>query len=131
MSYDVAINTSGVIVSDGITEQADMEQRWRPSSFAVAQAKALLDAMLLADYVIVPMVQPGKVHGIWTIGQKVMTVPGALFLASKRDRYTTIPSYSWARNEALSVAERALGDQEGTVAYAAIDRDGDWAVFEY
>jgi hypothetical protein len=117
-----------------LTTEQDMAARWRPSETAVKHAVAMLRSEARADYAIVPMILPGKVHGWWEIGQEVQTVPGVVLLAVNgyhdNEWADEVPSYSWARNESWEIAERHLGDREGTTGYASIGPDGTWAVFE-
>lgn len=68
-----------------LSAERDMRARWLPTDEAMAAAKALLDAHPAADMVLVPMIQPGKQRGFWTVGQEVRTVPGVMFLAVNDD----------------------------------------------
>lgn len=124
----------GEIVNDeSLTPQQDLEARWRPSETAVKHAVALLRSEARADYAIVPMILPSKRHGVWTVGQKVETVPGVVLLGVNSfdpEWADEVPSYSWARNESWEIAKRHLADREGTTGYASIRPDGTWAVFE-
>jgi len=52
-----------------ITAYDDLNTRWHPSAEAEQKARDLLVAKPCADMAIVPLVQPGKVHGIWDTGQ--------------------------------------------------------------
>ena len=115
-----------------MTPEQDMRERWLPSDAAVRHAKALLAAEPAADLACIPMTQPGKTRGIWLTGQQVQTVPGAVFIGVNSFDGTTpgVPSFGWARNMAVHVARLALGGKDGTVAYAAVERDGYVAVFE-
>lgn len=113
----------------------DMRARWAPDPAAVAVAVAALNAADpdgAADLIAaIPMVQPGKRPGIWTVGQQVETVHGVVFLG--RNRFGgegPFPSYSIARDAASRVAQSALGDREGTVGWASVEPDGHWAMFE-
>ncbi len=103
----------------------DLRKRWRPTDAAMRHAAALLDAEPLADVAIIPMYQPGKTRGVWTIGQEVRTVAGVVFLA--RDSYTeshdTVPLVAWARETACNLAKAQLNSEPGTVAYAVVFRD--------
>ncbi len=36
-----------------------------------------------------------------------------------------------SRQAAVALGEQMLGGEPGVVAYAVIDRDGEWAVFEW
>jgi hypothetical protein len=76
---------------------------------------------------------PGKIHGIWTMGQPVYTAEGQAFACVNRPGDTsgrTVPSFGVARNQAAIAANRGLAGRAGTIGYASIDRDGVWAVFE-
>jgi hypothetical protein len=107
--------------------ERDMAARWLPDQVAMDMAAAMLAAAPAAELVVVPLVQPGKQAGVWTVGQAVYTVRGAYFLADDDD------GYGQARRLAVAVAEAELAarGQAGTVAYAIIERDGNAAVFEY
>ncbi len=76
------------------------------------------------------MVQPGKHYGVWTVGQEVQTVPGAVFIGvnSFNAIRAEVPSHAWARNAASDVARSVLGNRPGTVAWATVDREGRIAV---
>ncbi|MCW2898658.1 MAG: hypothetical protein JWO67_923 [Streptosporangiaceae bacterium] len=109
----------------------DMRDRWLPSETAVRHARALLDAEPAADLAVVPMLQPGKTHGIWTLGQEVETVPGVVFICINSFTNTAaLPGYSWCRGAAAAVARDVLAGRDGTVGYANVSRDGHVAVFE-
>jgi hypothetical protein len=118
------------------TPAQDMQDNFRPDPAIVNAAVAALVATPNADYAAVGLVLPNKTSGWWTVGQQCLTVPGAIFLGHNKPTrdggpVDGMPSYSWARNEAMDLAERLLGDRPGTVGYASIRRDGTWAVFEY
>lgn len=111
--------------------RADMEARWRPSQAAVDQAVAALASLPEADFAGVPMAQPGKGFGVWTTGQEVVTVEGQVFTGvNSFESGRAVPSWAVARNEASKAATKALAGRPGTVGYAAVSRDGTWAVFE-
>lgn len=117
-----------------ITPWQDMERNFRPSQEAVDTAVAALKATPNADLAAVGLMLPGKQDGWWTVGQKYLTVPGAVFLGHNKATsdggpVDGMPSFSWARNAAMDLAERLM-DEEGTVGYAVIYPDGHWAVFE-
>ena len=106
----------------------DRAERWTPSPPAREMAAAMLAAAPGAEMVIVPLVQPGKARGIWTMGQVVVTVPGVYLLAG--DVPGAMP-YREARDMALQAAEDAAhGYAAGTTAFALIERDGCVVVFE-
>jgi hypothetical protein len=127
-------------------EEADLADRWLPTPESLAHARALLAADPAADVAMIPMIQPGKVHGWWTIGQEVRTVPGVIFLAADRDEPRgSILGYSHARRLCELVAQEVLVQMweqrrdadpsrlhcPGTTAYACYSRDtGNAAVFE-
>ena len=78
------------------------------------------------------MIQPGKYYGLWTVGQEVRTVAGAVFIGVNSfdvDEIGEVPDYGWARNAASDVARSVLGNRPGTVAWATVDREGRVAVF--
>lgn len=122
----------------------DREQRWLPHPEAVGHATALLKADGTADFAVVPLFQPGKVEHIWTCGQRVHTVFGVVLLSV--NTFTSegrIPSHSWARNTASTIAAARLrtyaklnpdvrgpDGEIGTAAYAVIDRLGRVSVYE-
>lgn len=115
--------------------EQDKRDRWVPDPAAVAVAVAALKAADPTDSLdllaAIPMVQPGKTHGWWTIGQEVETVMGAVFLGRNRcDGAGSYPSYGTARNAASVVARGALGEREGTVAWVTVESDGYWSVHE-
>jgi hypothetical protein len=115
------------------TPREDLTARWLPTGTAIRHAVALLEAEPRADLAAIPMIQPGKEHGIWITGQAVETVPGVVFIgANSFDPHPSgeVPSYAWARNAAAQIAREALGDRPGTVAWATVERDGHVAVFE-
>jgi len=113
---------------------ADLRARWLPSAQAMSVAAAMLADQPGAMCVVVALVQPGKVAGVWEPGQQVLTVPGHYWLVGYGDgsdvRYT---SYRRGTAAAIAVGEAALAetDQMGTVAYALIERGGQATVFEY
>jgi hypothetical protein len=92
---------------------ADMTARFRPSDAAIAVAADMATGTDDAAYA--PILLPGKVRSIWTAGQVVLSLPVAF------------PT----RGEAVAYAEGILGEQAGTVAYAAVYGDGTWAVWEW
>lgn len=114
----------------------DMHARLVPSPAAVRHARALLDFTQDADLAAIPMYLPGKTHGVWTMGQDVVTVPGAVFLGVNGfdvPADSPVPSYSIARHLAGHTArEYAVISSldSGTSAYATVSRDGHVAVFE-
>lgn len=111
----------------------DMRARWLPDDQAVLDAIAKMAAEPRADVAMIGMIQPGKQRGVWTLGQEVETVPGALYIGiSDLDVPPGSPvrSFAIARNLACAKAREALGDRSGTVAYAVVERDGYIAVFE-
>jgi hypothetical protein len=111
--------------------QADMRDRWLPGPEDVKNAQALLDCKPDDHVVVLGMVQPGKDHGVWVLGQEVETVTGIYLLARTRG---TPPdgarSYGWARNQASELARKQLGDRPGTTGYAVVATDGTVVVFE-
>ncbi len=90
----------------------DMSLRYKPSSLQIAGGKALARAVHHSVYV--PLICPGKQRGVWIIGQVVEHGPGFFI----------------ERENAITYAQLLLGTREGTVAYARIDADGYWSVFE-
>lgn len=118
-----------------ISPDEDRHRRWVPSDTARAQAAAVLAAHPFAEHVIVPMYQPGKQRGVWTVGQEVRTVPHCVFPANRtmNDPQAGTLDHGTARTlaEALAVNyAKARGVTTGTAGYALLYRDGDWAVFE-
>jgi hypothetical protein len=114
------------MTTTAITPEQDIA-RWVPSDASVKVARAMLEAEPRADMAVIPMAQPGKEHSWWTVGQEVQTVPGVAVLATNgwdvTDPSGEVPAYSWARAEAVSLAERWLNGRAGTVAYAVVMRD--------
>jgi len=106
-------------------EQQDMTERFRPTDEQIAAAvEALAGGDMLAA---VPLALPGKKDGWWTVGQPVEPVEG---LWIGHNSFDAQPSYAAARNAASLAASAALGERDGTPAYACIHADGTWAVFE-
>lgn len=109
----------------------DLRERWLPTGDAVQRALALLEAEPDADVAVIPMYQPGKTYGIWTVGQEVCTVSGRAFLAvDSFERRGDLPDYGWARDAASKFARATMGDLPGTTAWAVVRRDGTAVVFE-
>jgi hypothetical protein len=109
--------------------ERDMYERFCPTADQVRVAVAMLDAMPAAtvNVVFVGIALPGKIRGIWTEGQTVAYVPG-FWLAHSRDDLDP-----YAYDVARRAADRAAGDRltgPGVSAYAVIERDGTWVVFE-
>jgi hypothetical protein len=113
-------------------DETDMRERWLPSPASVRHARAVLEAEPRADVAAIPMVLPGKRHGFWKAGQEVLTVPGVVLIGNSRDSGGDgdVPGWSWTRNVACSLARAYLAGLPGTVAYAAVYREGGEAVFE-
>jgi hypothetical protein len=110
-----------------------MYDRWLPAPSAIRHAVAMLKAEPRADYAVIPMVQPGKEHSWWTVGQQVETVMGVVFIGANSfevEEGAEVPSLAWARNAAAEIARTALAGRTGTVAWATVDRDGQATVFE-
>lgn len=112
------------------TVGADLRERLRPSDTQVAVAVAMLQEVPASEatHVVVPIALPGKQRGIWIEGQQVQPVNG--FWLANRDNWEG--PYAGARGHAEDAARLWLVDQKlsGVSAYACIDRDGTWAVFE-
>ena len=112
------------------TIEQDMQARLRPTPEQVAVAQAMLGAAPGATHVMVALAMPGKTRGLWFEGQDVQPVEG--FWLTNRDHHDGPLSYHYTRRLAGSAALAWLlaADQSGTCAYVAIDRAGDWVVFE-
>ncbi len=111
---------------DTTSPAADMQARFRPTDAQVAVARAMLTAEPAATAVIVGLALPGKQRGMWTEGQAVRPVPGFWLT----DFGQTGPyAHSFARDAAEAAATGRLTGR-GVPAYAVIERDGTWAVFE-
>jgi hypothetical protein len=120
--------------------ELDLQARWLPTEQAVKMARAAVRAAVEANLAarphdivaIVPMYQPGKEHGWWTIGQRVETVAGVVLVAYSGAGETPkdLMDYHKARDLAERTARGYLGDEEGTTATAVVDLDGKAAVFE-
>lgn len=105
---------------------ADYRARFAPSPEQIEAALAALAGH--PDWIAaVPLAMPGKESRWWTVGQPVEHPDGVWAGANTFDAEQ---SYAAARNEASLAASRALGDRPGSVAYAAVHRDGTWAVFD-
>jgi hypothetical protein len=125
---------------------ADQRARWLPNKTAVVQARLLLDANPNAAIVMIPMIQPGKQRGWWTVGQEVVTVPGVFFLATDTSEPRDgVLSYDHARHYCEILAGQVLADEwrrrsdadpsrlhaPGTTAHAVVSKvTGSVAVFE-
>lgn len=113
----------------------DLRRRWRPSPNAVDAAVRALQNTPDADLAIVPMYQPGKAFGFWTVGQQVETVdagPDDVLLAvSGHEPRNNLPAFRTAQDVAFERASAKLAEHgRGTTAYAVVRRDATWAVFE-
>jgi hypothetical protein len=73
-------------VTDSKDPAEDLRLRWLPTDRSVRHARALLAAEPTADVAVVPMFQPGKQYGIWTVGQLVSTVPGVVFIVHRGEQ---------------------------------------------
>jgi hypothetical protein len=102
---------------------------WVPDATAQALGAAVIAAVPGATMAIVPMVQPGKIHGVWTLGQTVVTVPGVAIAAANvwaGAPEGTLP-YHAAKDAAAKIAKDYLTANYtcgGTVATAIIHADG-------
>lgn len=107
-----------------LAAELDLQEHWKPSGVAEAQARLLLETTTGAEMAVLALIQPGKTQGVWTIGQKVVTVAGLILLACSRK--APVPGtmlYSDARNIATEVAELALKtqfDDKGATAYVLV-----------
>ena len=113
--------------------EADRITRWQPSPTSVERARKLLASEPADAVAVIPMYQPGKEHGWWTMGQQVETVEGVVFVAvNSFDPTDTLPSLSWARDQADLIAATFLRVATGgTTAYAYVTADSDQTpVFE-
>lgn len=120
-------------MSTTVDPAQDLRERWLPADSAVKQARAMLDTCPAADTALIPMCQPGKTRGFWTVGQQVETVHGVILLAYggyESDQPEGVPTYGWALNTAEAIAADQLGDRPGTTGHAVVTRDGHVAVFE-
>ena len=86
---------------------ADLRERWLPTGHAVDLAKSLLDQSPRHELALVPMIQPGKTRGIWTVGQEVKTVEDRVYLAVTRnvEPGETVQGYGEAREKACADGE--------------------------
>lgn len=115
----------------------DLRRTWRPSDTALTAAVHALEARPDADVAVVPLYQPGKRYGQWTLGQRVCSVeaePDQVLLAMKgRVEDGDVPGLHIVRDTAFDLAMAALrghGDGKGTTAYAIVRRDRTFTVFE-
>ncbi len=124
---------------DALPEQIDMAARWRVTSTAHDTAlAALADADLPAGTMaMIPLVQPGKQHGWWTIGQPVEVVEHVVILCTEGghdDSAKTVAGkvldYGAARNLADDIAKAYLAGREGTFGHAIVEADGRTFVHE-
>lgn len=93
----------------------DLALRWMASPEQTVEAMALLATLpARVEYVYAALALPGKIRGIWRVGQPVEHLPGAYL----------------DRDAASAAAVAALADRPGTPSYAVIYRDGYAAVFE-
>jgi hypothetical protein len=123
-----------------IDPDADLRARWLPTGHAVKLARSLFPRSPSHDLAVIPMIQPGKTRGIWTVGQPVKTVEGHVYMAVSREPrwdpdlqgMPPVQSLSEARDKACKEARRRLRGRPGTVAYAIVHRDEELgvAVFE-
>lgn len=115
--------------SPTITPAEDMRTRWLPSSESMKLARAVLAVDPSASYAVIPMYQPDKRRGVWTVGQAVVTVPGVLLLVRDDDPLSSIRARMLADAASRDAATRA-GITQGTAAHATVFPDGVTAVFE-
>jgi hypothetical protein len=120
----------------------DLAARWLPTIEARQQAAAAVRVAVHQLGVpardvtaLVPMIQPGKERGIWTLGQAVETIPGVILVAYSGAGEVPVPGlldYHEARNIAETIGRNRLAEtgRLGTTGYAAVDEDGEAAVFE-
>jgi hypothetical protein len=128
--YQASYDAAGAPQRDPIAEAAaDLAENWMPDAAARKVAAAMLAAAPEAEAVVVPLVQPGKARGVWTAGQRVITV-GAFFPYAD-DGDGGWMAYHAARRAAVEAGALVLAAEPGTIAYAVIERDGNVAVFEW
>jgi hypothetical protein len=113
----------------------DRRLRWVPSATALDIATRALESQPDADMAVVPMYQPGKIYGIWQVGQRVETVEAGfedvLLAVNSHTPSGAIPSLITVRDTAFQRASEALREHgKGTTSYAVVSRDGSCAVFE-
>lgn len=109
--------------------EQDLRGRWRPSEEQIAAAVAALAAgPAEATTAVVPLALPGKLHGIWDLGQVVEPGEGCWLGDSKA--WDGPLAYHGATDAADRAAVEQLGDREGQSGYATIGRGGSWAVWE-
>lgn len=94
--------------------EKDLRERFRPSEASILDAQESLLAEG-AEVAYAAIVLPGKDSGVWTMGQEVQSLPSCFA----------------SRSDAIAAALYVLGSRKGTVAFATIYEDGEWAVFEY
>lgn len=107
---------------------ADLRHRLIPSVQQRAASAAILRAVMTAEHVIVGLALPNKTRGLWTMDQEVHPVPG-FWIATETPGDG---SYSHARDAAIRAAKEWLAERGMTrlPAWAVINRDGTYAVFE-
>jgi hypothetical protein len=108
-----------------ITPDADRVAWYQPSQEQVRTARAMLAANSNAWCVIVPIACPGKVGGIWTVGQPVEH-PNGYWLVTDRDPDV----YRQSRDHAEAAACTHLGLRSGVPAWCVIEPSGATPVWE-
>lgn len=109
--------------------QQDLRDRWMPSEQQIADALAALAAgPAQTTTAVVPLALPGKVHGVWDLGQVVEPGEGCWLADSKA--WDGPLAYHAATDAADRAAAEQLGDREGQSGYATVSRNGYWAVWE-
>lgn len=106
--------------------EADVDRGRRCVPSPDQQTKARL-AMIGHKWIkmcLVPIVFPGKVRGVWTVGQPVEHPEGIAFASDLNGSFTK------ARVEVEQLAADALGDRDGTIGYILLERGHYPAVFE-
>lgn len=119
-----------------VTPLADLQARMRPTDEQLAMAARELAAQAetwpgITDFLAaVPLAQPGKQYGAWTIGQPVEPVEGCWVGRNTFDSDAEGGSYAEARDNAADAARDHLGTRPGTVAWVTVSPDGHWSVHE-
>ena len=107
--------------------EADMRQRWVLSADAMLTATRIFEALPKAEHVIFPQLLPGKIRGVWEIGQEVRTVAATLICGPE------FMDYAVARSAAVDIARARLAERYagvGVAGWGVVHRDGTFAVFE-
>jgi phosphoribosyl-dephospho-CoA transferase len=94
--------------------EKDLRERFTPTQDEIVRGAEY--ARRTGEEAYVAIALPNKDRGIWTLGQRVVN----LGVVASRDA-AVARANSWLRRFAVP----------GSVAYAVVDAEGSWAVFEW